>query len=505
MTNEVGERIFIACTVKKVPVAEKLQVFLSTEYRCRLWIAETFKSGKSALESLLKEIGIADYAVILLTADDDRVLSGGAAADKVPRDNLIFEAGLFVAALGRDRVALCVEDPPGVKLPSDLNGQNPIFFSIEGDPNAYNFQHVMSGVAGLVKAQFERERRRGGRLIAKRPQMRSGEHPLEFGDARLTNIVVDSAIQPANRLDLRKEIEHAIHAGRTFPTKFFYVTEEGANCWLALIGDTGYKFFGSSIALLRREVASIVDAVSERLPGIAPDLVSLGSGDGEKDAILLGQLCKRLNVHAVEERTSYFPIDFSYYLIAKTVSTIRGYLRPETYRIKPIIGDITDLHSFRYVYERYRNPNIFSILGNTIGNNDELAMLEAIRTAILPSDMVLLEVNTDRESLKSATSGDFAVSSKNLKHAFSPLSVLGIVYDESRFRFDGSKKLSACPNAVSMETCYTLPDGKSIRVSINHRYEFKSFCSWIVGALDCTVIWKREENKVGLALLFRPE
>jgi len=59
-------------------------------------------------------------AVVLLTADD---LGRAGAADKDQpraRQNVIFEAGYFVAKLGRDRVVLLHE--AGVELPSDLSG-----------------------------------------------------------------------------------------------------------------------------------------------------------------------------------------------------------------------------------------------------------------------------------------------------------------------------------------------------------------------------------------------
>src|SRR5260370_15273154 len=123
---------------------------------------------------------------------------------------------------------------------------------------------------------------------------------------------------------------------------------------------------------------------------------------------------------------------------------------------------------------------------------------------MLPGDLALIEVNTDRDSVKSKSSSDFVVSQKNLRHNFSPLAVLGYEYIESKFQFNGRKKLSSCPNAVSIETSYELPDGRSTPVAINHRYEFDSFCSWIEGKLESTAIWKREENKVGLVLLLRP-
>jgi predicted nucleotide-binding protein len=151
------KRLFIACTVDKLPVAEKIQSFLSPEYRCKLWIAETFKSGTSALESLLSEARNTDFALILLTADDRNISDQKGRKNTtiaVPRDNLIFEAGIFLSALGRQSVALCLEHPPKVKLPTDLLGQNVISFSLDRDVNSLSFQHVIRGVADQAKSQF---------------------------------------------------------------------------------------------------------------------------------------------------------------------------------------------------------------------------------------------------------------------------------------------------------------------------------------------------------------
>jgi len=258
--------------------------------------------------------------------------------------------------------------------------------------------------------------------------------------------------------------------------------------------------------MLRRDIGSIIEAVESRIPAAAPDLISLGSGDGEKDSIILSELCKKLRAHAVDEKISYYPIDYSFYLITETVRTVSRYVHQDLYRIKPIIGDIMDLSSFRYVYETYPNPNIFALMGNTIGNNEEQRILQSLRRALLPGDIVLLEVNTDKESIKGKQTSDFVVSKKSLRHDFSPLSLLGINYVEDYFSWQTRTNLSHCPNTLSIETLYR--DEKSneqMLISINHRYDFKSFRDWICDSLGCENIWAKEDNNVGLVLLFRPK
>jgi len=57
-------------------------------------------------------------ALFLITPDDSAVIRG--VAQNIPRQNVIFEFGLFVASLGRERVALCRYD--STFLDSDFGG-----------------------------------------------------------------------------------------------------------------------------------------------------------------------------------------------------------------------------------------------------------------------------------------------------------------------------------------------------------------------------------------------
>ncbi|MEW8342229.1 MAG: TIR domain-containing protein [Candidatus Thiodiazotropha taylori] len=61
-----------------------------------------------------------DAAICILTADDKTNENGNDELKLTARHNVIFEAGLFIGAFGRNRVLLLVQD--GVNLPSDLQG-----------------------------------------------------------------------------------------------------------------------------------------------------------------------------------------------------------------------------------------------------------------------------------------------------------------------------------------------------------------------------------------------
>jgi hypothetical protein len=462
----------------------------------------TFRPGESALESLLAETGKSDFAVFILTAEDWLRRADQQEQHIVPRDNLVFEMGMFISALGRPRVALCRENPPGLVLPTDLNGQNCIDFSIPDNLATHEFHHIVSGISGTILKQFASATpRRSAPVIA---NDRIDEPTLSFGDSRHTDIIVDSAFQPADRRSNRVEIQRSINAKRVFPTRLFYATEEAATAWLELTRDPDYRFFRSSVSLLRQQATRIVEAVSNHMPGSAPDLVSLGSGDGEKDSIILTHLISKLGHLGVGGKISYFPLDYSFYLITETVRTTSSNVPKGSYRIKPIVGDILDLVSFRYVYENFPSPNLFSILGNTIGNNDERAIVEAIRVALIPGDMLLVEVNTNRDSIRDTKKSDFVVGRKNMRHTFSPLNILGLEFEDDRFSWAMRSDVSACPGTLSVETLYKSDDLGSIHVSLNHRYDFQKFCGWISSYTETEIAWTLEQDDVGLVLLAKP-
>lgn len=86
--------------------------------------------GTGTIIDLFEKYAQVDYAVVLLTADDEGKLRGSPDPLKPrPRQNVVFELGYFCAALGRERVfPLC---PPDVDPPSDYSGVRYIAFGPE--------------------------------------------------------------------------------------------------------------------------------------------------------------------------------------------------------------------------------------------------------------------------------------------------------------------------------------------------------------------------------------
>jgi hypothetical protein len=82
---------------------------------------DAFKHGVSFVDNVLEVARTFDFAAVLLTPDD--MVTSREVRMSAPRDNLIFEAGLFYGVLGAQRTFLLVpENCRDFKLPSNING-----------------------------------------------------------------------------------------------------------------------------------------------------------------------------------------------------------------------------------------------------------------------------------------------------------------------------------------------------------------------------------------------
>ncbi len=86
----------------------------------KAWTEGVFQASSTAIESLVKAAKEADFAALVLTADDITVSRHKSKPS--PRDNVIFELGLFIGALGRERVFILKPRGVDVRIPSDLLG-----------------------------------------------------------------------------------------------------------------------------------------------------------------------------------------------------------------------------------------------------------------------------------------------------------------------------------------------------------------------------------------------
>jgi predicted nucleotide-binding protein len=91
-----------------------------------------FDPGQTTIEALEKQLGLCQFAVLVLEPTDVVVIrtqEWGA-----PRDNVIFELGLFMGALGRGHVFLLCPTQVQVRIPSDLGGVTRLNYEPPTDP-----------------------------------------------------------------------------------------------------------------------------------------------------------------------------------------------------------------------------------------------------------------------------------------------------------------------------------------------------------------------------------
>lgn len=112
-------RIFIGSAGSGIPIAEKLKAELSSWADCDIWNQSgIFEFNKNYLDQLLEHLNLYDYGIMVATGADEVTSKGETKV--APRDNVIFELGLFMGRLGRDRAFFVFEE--GAKLMSDLEG-----------------------------------------------------------------------------------------------------------------------------------------------------------------------------------------------------------------------------------------------------------------------------------------------------------------------------------------------------------------------------------------------
>jgi hypothetical protein len=111
--------VFIGSSTKGEPIARAVEKNLEFRAETLLW-QHMFPQGKATLESLVHAADGIDFAVLVLTPDDLTESKGEVMSS--PRDNVLFELGLFMGRLGRERTFAVYSRDEKLKLPTDLSG-----------------------------------------------------------------------------------------------------------------------------------------------------------------------------------------------------------------------------------------------------------------------------------------------------------------------------------------------------------------------------------------------
>jgi predicted nucleotide-binding protein len=114
-------RLFVICSKEGLSAAQALQeAFQYDNFSVTLWTDGVFRASGYPVPSLVRQLDLSDFAVAILSPDDTRISRETSAV--VPRDNVLFELGMFIGRLGQHRSFLMEPRDADITLPSDLTG-----------------------------------------------------------------------------------------------------------------------------------------------------------------------------------------------------------------------------------------------------------------------------------------------------------------------------------------------------------------------------------------------
>ena len=113
--------VFIGSSTKNIAHANAIKELLGAEFVAQVWNEDhVFRLGTATIEQLEEHVRYYDFGIFVMLPDD-RLTRGNIDA-MVPRDNVVFEAGLFTGKLSRARALIVSGIGSQVVLPTDLNG-----------------------------------------------------------------------------------------------------------------------------------------------------------------------------------------------------------------------------------------------------------------------------------------------------------------------------------------------------------------------------------------------
>jgi len=140
-------KLFIGSASETLALAEALEFDLKDVAQTEVW-NRTFRPGHYTLEELTRKASEVDFAVFIL-GQEDRTESRGQIVPS-PRDNVVYEAGLFAGRMEVSRVFLLV-DARGSKIPSDWEGLSYLTY----DPTAAPLEAAVHKASVTIRKQIK--------------------------------------------------------------------------------------------------------------------------------------------------------------------------------------------------------------------------------------------------------------------------------------------------------------------------------------------------------------
>lgn len=228
-------KIFIGSTKEAFEVAKAVRAALFYEADGIVWTdRDVFEVGEVPIESLEKILTEVPFAIFVMSPEDTVISRKH--KSRAPRDNLIFELGLWAGRHGRRSVFMIVPFGEKVRLPSDLAGITVGEYKIRknGETTTYEVSTACDAILSVIKkSQNESEQSQSFK-------------PLKFWDILSETVVIVYGVDPSKstvaerhpRISLRDlesayEISHFL--ARQYPRKSIVPVAAGTPGWEHLL------------------------------------------------------------------------------------------------------------------------------------------------------------------------------------------------------------------------------------------------------------------------------
>ena len=127
--------VFIGSSSEGLEFAKAARALLDHDAEITLWNEGFFGLGRTFIETLINALSRFDFAILVLTGDD--LVNSREVEAFGPRDNVIFELGLFMGRLGRERTFILHQSNAKLKIPTDLSGMTTPTYEWPREDKAY--------------------------------------------------------------------------------------------------------------------------------------------------------------------------------------------------------------------------------------------------------------------------------------------------------------------------------------------------------------------------------
>lgn len=201
MVQSRKPKVFIASSKEGLRIAHAIHSVLDHDTSPTTWPNGTFSLSNHTIEDLVTKSSDVDFAIFVFHPDD--VLESRGESMPVVRDNVIFELGLFIGAIGRQRCYIVKPREVELHLPSDLLGINPADY----DPTRIEDEADSAVVQACTKIRAEMKKHG---LMQRHIQMADGtikrqrpnppEFKLSYADYEFLGIAAATQVSAASGL-----------------------------------------------------------------------------------------------------------------------------------------------------------------------------------------------------------------------------------------------------------------------------------------------------------------